>query len=166
MKQELVGGTTYGHANPDDVPGASMTASRFIRANGTTTKRWLTDHTKCVDGRENTNAKRPSLGIRNDQFETREETMKMRLVILAGLAIGSAVFSGCANGHSTSTSGQQQNTPVNSHARYQGVDSPVWVDWTKPRHLNRRTYREACLATVLGWLDATTLSFVTPIPGR
>jgi hypothetical protein len=38
MKQELVGGTTYGHANPDDVPGASMTASRFIRANGTTTK--------------------------------------------------------------------------------------------------------------------------------
>ena len=31
MKQELVGGT-YGHANPDEVPGASVTASPFIRA--------------------------------------------------------------------------------------------------------------------------------------
>jgi hypothetical protein len=58
--------------------------------------------------------------------------MKMHLVALAGLAIGSAVFSGCTNGDFISTSGQQQNTPVNSHARSQGVDSPVWVDWTKP----------------------------------
>jgi ABC-type oligopeptide transport system substrate-binding subunit len=58
--------------------------------------------------------------------------MKMHLLALTGLAIASAVFSGCANGHSTSTSGQQQNTSVNSHARSQGVDSPVWVDWTKP----------------------------------
>jgi hypothetical protein len=129
MKQELVGGTTYGHANPDDVPGASMTASRFIRANGTTTKRWLTDHTKCVDGRENTNAKRPSLGIRNDQFETREETMKMHLVILAGLVLGSAVFSGCANGHSTFFySGLQEKTPVKPGTT-NGTE--CWVDWSK-----------------------------------
>jgi hypothetical protein len=55
----------------------------------------------------------------------------MHLVALTGLAIASAVFSGCANGDSTSTAGPQQNTPVNSHARSQGVDSPVWVDWTK-----------------------------------
>jgi hypothetical protein len=129
MKQELVGGTTYGHANPDDVPGASMTASRFIRANGTTTKRWLTDHTKCVDGRENTNAKRPSLGIRNDQFKTREETMKMQLVVLVGLAIGSAVFSGCTNGHSASSyTGLQQKTTVKPGTT--GLPE-CWVDWSK-----------------------------------
>ena len=129
MKQELVGGTTYGHANPDDVPGVSMTASRFIRANGTTTKRWLTDHTKCVDGRENTNAKRPSLGIRNDQFKTREEIMKMHLVVLAGLAIGSAVFSGCANGHSTFFySGLQEKAPAKPGTT--GLPE-CWVDWSK-----------------------------------
>jgi hypothetical protein len=56
----------------------------------------------------------------------------MRLVALVGLAFGSAVFSGCTNGDSASSSGQQQNASVNSHARSQGVDSPVWVDWTKP----------------------------------
>jgi hypothetical protein len=56
----------------------------------------------------------------------------MRLVALVGLAFGSAVFSGCTNGHSASTAGPQQNTPVKANARNQGVDSPVWVDWTKP----------------------------------
>ena len=53
----------------------------------------------------------------------------MHLVALAGLAIGSAVFSCCTNGDFTSTSGQQQNTPVKPHAS--GPTSPEWVDWTK-----------------------------------
>ena len=58
--------------------------------------------------------------------------MKMHLVALAGLASGFAVFSGCASGGFTSTSGQQQNTPVKPHARDQGgITSPEWVDWTK-----------------------------------
>jgi ABC-type oligopeptide transport system substrate-binding subunit len=56
--------------------------------------------------------------------------MKMHLVALAGLASGFAVFSGCANGHSTSTSGQQQNGA--GEKPYPSVDSPVWVDWNKP----------------------------------
>ena len=50
----------------------------------------------------------------------------MHLVALAGLAIGTAVFSGCATGDSTSYSGQQQKTPVKG-----GTTSPEWVDWTK-----------------------------------
>jgi hypothetical protein len=54
------------------------------------------------------------------------------LLALVGLASGFAVFSGCANGDFTSTSGQQQNTPVKPHARDQGGSiSPEWVDWTK-----------------------------------
>ncbi len=59
----------------------------------------------------------------------------MHLVVLAGLAIGSAVFSGCANGHSTSTAGPQQNTLVKANGRYQGPRVPQtnsWVDWSKP----------------------------------
>jgi hypothetical protein len=57
--------------------------------------------------------------------------MKIRLLIaLAGLAIGSAVFSGCANGGYTSTSGQQQKTPVKGGP---ATTSPEWVDWTKDR---------------------------------
>jgi hypothetical protein len=60
--------------------------------------------------------------------------MKMHLLVLAGLAIGSAVFSGCTNGHSASSSGQQQNTSVNSHARTQGgyPQSNTFVDWNNP----------------------------------
>jgi hypothetical protein len=52
----------------------------------------------------------------------------MRLLpALAGLAIGSAVFSGCANGDFTS-SGQQQNT-----FGLGGVpQDSAFVDWTKP----------------------------------
>jgi hypothetical protein len=56
----------------------------------------------------------------------------MRLVALVGLAFGSAVFSGCTNGHSASTAGPQQNTPVKANARNQGgITNPEWVDWTK-----------------------------------
>jgi hypothetical protein len=59
------------------------------------------------------------------------------LLALAGLAIGFALFaalpfSGCANGGFTSNSGQQQKTPVNTHARDQGGVPSSWVDWTKP----------------------------------
>jgi hypothetical protein len=57
------------------------------------------------------------------------------LVALAGLAIGSAVFSGCANGDSTSASVQQQNTLAKPHAKDQGDPYPQsnsFVDWTKP----------------------------------
>ena len=57
--------------------------------------------------------------------------MKTHLVALAGLASGFAVFSGCANGDFASTSGQQQNTLVNTHARDQGGVPSSWVDWTK-----------------------------------
>jgi hypothetical protein len=59
--------------------------------------------------------------------------MKMHLVILAGLASGSAVFSGCANGDLTSNSGQQQKTPVKSYASQSNSLSghPEWVDWAK-----------------------------------
>ena len=59
----------------------------------------------------------------------------MHLAVLAGLAIGSAVFSGCANGHSTSTAGPQQNTPVKANGSYQGPRVPQsnsWIDWSKP----------------------------------
>jgi hypothetical protein len=57
----------------------------------------------------------------------------MHLVALAGLAIGSAVFSVCAIGDFTSYSGQQQNTLVKPHGREQGgyPQSPTFVDWTK-----------------------------------
>jgi len=59
--------------------------------------------------------------------------MKMHLVALAGLAIGTAVFSGCANGDFTSYSGQQQNTLVTPSARDQVgyPQSPTFVDWTR-----------------------------------
>jgi hypothetical protein len=58
--------------------------------------------------------------------------MKMHLVALAGLASGFAVFSGCANGGFTSTSGQQQNTPVKPHASQGGYpQSDTFVDWRK-----------------------------------
>jgi hypothetical protein len=82
--------------------------------------------------------------------------MKMHLVTLAGLAIGSAVFSGCANRDSTSYSGQQQNTLV-ANARDQGVTSPEWVNWTKDRRSQKSppAARSPTL-TVLGNLDATT----------
>jgi ABC-type uncharacterized transport system YnjBCD substrate-binding protein len=53
--------------------------------------------------------------------------MKMHLVALAGLAIGSAVFSGCENGDSTSASGQKQKTPVKGGY----PESNTFVDWTK-----------------------------------
>jgi hypothetical protein len=59
------------------------------------------------------------------------------LLALAGLAIGFALFatllfSGCANGGFTSNSGQQQKTPVNTHARDQGDPYPrYFVDWRK-----------------------------------
>jgi hypothetical protein len=56
----------------------------------------------------------------------------MHLVALAGLAIGFAVFSGCTNGGSTSTSGRQQNTPVKG-----GPTSPEWVDWTKDQRYQK-----------------------------
>jgi hypothetical protein len=47
----------------------------------------------------------------------------MRLVALAGLAIASAVFSGCANGDFISTS---------AHARGHGYPQDnSFVDWTK-----------------------------------
>ena len=62
-----------------------------------------------------------------DQSKTREATMKMHLVALAGLAIGSAVFSGCTNGDSNSTSGQQQNYGLGGVAQ-----SDAFVDWSKP----------------------------------
>jgi hypothetical protein len=61
--------------------------------------------------------------------------MKMHLVALAGLAIGSAVLSGCANGDSTSASSQQQNTLAKPHAKDQADPYPQtnsFVDWTKP----------------------------------
>jgi hypothetical protein len=58
------------------------------------------------------------------------------LFALVGLAIGFALFatllfSGCANGGFTSTSGRQQKTPVNTHARDQGGVPSSWVDFTK-----------------------------------
>jgi ABC-type uncharacterized transport system YnjBCD substrate-binding protein len=56
--------------------------------------------------------------------------MKMHLVALAGLASGFAVFSGCANGDSTSASSQQQKTPVKAQGGY--PQSNTFVDWTKP----------------------------------
>jgi hypothetical protein len=63
----------------------------------------------------------------------------MHLVALAGLAIGCAVFSGCAS--EGSTSGRQQKTPVNTQARDQGCVPPSWVDFTKdPRHQTGPTY--------------------------
>jgi hypothetical protein len=65
--------------------------------------------------------------------------MKMHLVALAGLAIGSAVFSGCANGDSTSYSGQQQKTLVKGGYE----DSPTFVDWRKdPRSQTRYSHPE------------------------
>jgi len=65
----------------------------------------------------------------------------MHLVALAGFAIGCAVFSGCANEGFTSYSGQQQKTPVNTHARDQGSVPSSWVDFTKdPRHQTGPTY--------------------------
>jgi len=71
--------------------------------------------------------------------------MKMHLVALAGLAIGSAVFSGCANGDLTSNSGQPQKTPVKAHAKDQGgyPQSNTFVDWTKdPRSQKKDMYPE------------------------
>ena len=56
----------------------------------------------------------------------------MRLVALVVLAFGSAVFSGCTNGHSASSSGQQQKTVAKANARNQTPASPNWIDWTKP----------------------------------
>jgi len=51
----------------------------------------------------------------------------MHLAALAGLVIGSAVFSGCANGSFITTSGQQQNT-----FGLGGVpQDSAFVDWTK-----------------------------------
>jgi hypothetical protein len=55
----------------------------------------------------------------------------MHLVAVAGLAIGSAVLSGCTNGAFTSTSSRQQNTLVKTNARDQGGVPQSWVDWTK-----------------------------------
>ena len=49
----------------------------------------------------------------------------MRSVALAGLTFATLLFSGCANGDSTSTSGQQQN----DQDAYPQVNSSV--DWTK-----------------------------------
>jgi hypothetical protein len=61
------------------------------------------------------------------------------LLALVGLAIGFAVLSGCAS--EGSTSGQQQKTPVNTHARDQGSVPSSWVDFTKdPRHQTGPTY--------------------------
>ena len=51
----------------------------------------------------------------------------MHLAALAGLVIGSAVFSGCANGDFISTSGQQQNFGLGGVAQ-----SNAFVDWSKP----------------------------------
>jgi hypothetical protein len=63
--------------------------------------------------------------------------MKMHLVALAGLAIGSAVFSGCTNGDFISTSGQQQKTP----AKGSYEDGPTFVDWRKdPRSQTRYSH--------------------------
>jgi hypothetical protein len=54
------------------------------------------------------------------------------LLALAGLATGFAVFSGCANGGFTSTSGRQQKTLVKTNARDQGDPYPrYFVDWRK-----------------------------------
>jgi len=56
--------------------------------------------------------------------------MKIHLVALAGLAIGSAVFSGCANGYSYA--GQQQNTRVKPFASQSNYpQSDTFVDWRK-----------------------------------
>jgi len=61
------------------------------------------------------------------------------LLALVGLATGFAVLSGCAS--EGSTSGWQQKTPVNTHARDQGGVPPSWVDFTKdPRHQTGPTY--------------------------
>jgi hypothetical protein len=54
--------------------------------------------------------------------------MKMHSVALAGLTFATLLFSGCTNGDFVYTSGQQQNTLAKPHG---GVESPVWVDWTK-----------------------------------
>ena len=56
--------------------------------------------------------------------------MKMHLLTLAGLAIGSAVFSGCTNGAFIYTV-PPQNTLVKTNARDQGSVPQSWVDWTK-----------------------------------
>jgi hypothetical protein len=66
------------------------------------------------------------------------------LLARVGLAIGFALFatlpfSGCAS--EGSTSGRQQKTPVNTHARDQGGVPASWVDFTKdPRHQTGPTY--------------------------
>jgi hypothetical protein len=66
--------------------------------------------------------------------------MKMHLVALAGLAIGSAVFSGCTNGDFISTSGQQQKTP----AKGSYEDGPTFVGLEKrPKISNEILAREA-----------------------
>jgi hypothetical protein len=49
------------------------------------------------------------------------------LLALVGLAIGSTVFSGCANGDFIITSGQQQNYGLGEAAQ-----SYPFVDWSKP----------------------------------
>jgi hypothetical protein len=64
---------------------------------------------------------------REQSIKLRDETRKMHLVALAGLASGFAVFSGCANGDFTSTSGQKQKTPVKGGY----PESNTFVDWTK-----------------------------------
>jgi hypothetical protein len=65
---------------------------------------------------------------------------EMHLVALAGLAIGCAVFSSCANEGFTSYSGQQKAL-VKTNARDQGGVPSSWVDFSKdPRHQTGDTY--------------------------
>jgi hypothetical protein len=60
-------------------------------------------------------------------------------LLLAIVTSATLLFSGCAS--EGSTSGRQQKTPVNTHARDQGGVPPSWVDFTKdPRHQTGPTY--------------------------
>jgi hypothetical protein len=76
----------------------------------------------------------------------------MHLVALAGLAIGCAVFSGCAS--EGSTSGRQQKTPVNTHARDQVVFLQVGSILQKTRDI--KPARRTRCTTVREQFDATT----------
>jgi hypothetical protein len=60
------------------------------------------------------------------------KTSAGRTLLLAIVTFATLLFSGCANGGYISTSGQQQKTPVNTHARDQGDPYPrYFVDWRK-----------------------------------
>ena len=69
------------------------------------------------------------------------KTSAARTLLLAMVTFATLLFSGCANGDFTSISGQQQKTPVNTHARDQGGVPSSWVDFSKdPNNQTGDTY--------------------------